>query len=395
MVIEEKTYDEGPRPFYAFWGDRVAEDEFQVPVGLETVRGLKEGEATVRVVAERAGTPLRQGDPVVGELTLPVRLRPPVLSIVSNQHYVQQGGSGAVVYRVGEGALEEGGRHGVMSGDTFFPGQPMPNAPNGEGEFFALFGVPWDVDDPNQVRVIATDPINNEAEATFITRWFPRPPRQDTIQLSDAFLAKVVPPIMDQTPELEERGSPVENYVQINSELREKNRAYLVELGERSQDEFLWREPFLQFPGGQVMSSFADRRTYVYEGEEVDQQTHLGFDLATVSQDQVPAANRGVVLVAEFLGIYGNVVIVDHGHGLMSLYAHLSSFAVQEGDTVERGQSVGRTGATGLAGGDHLHYTTMIRGTPVNPVEWWDGKWINDRLKTKLGAALPYGEAAE
>jgi murein DD-endopeptidase MepM/ murein hydrolase activator NlpD len=143
------------------------------------------------------------------------------------------------------------------------------------------------------------------------------------------------------------------------------------------------------------MSSFADRRTYVYNDEAVDQQTHLGFDLATVSQDQVPAANAGVVMVAEYLGIYGNVVILDHGYGLMSLYAHLSSFAVEEGQRVERGQSVGRTGATGLAGGDHLHYTTMIRGTPVNPVEWWDGKWINDRLKSKLGAALPYGESGE
>jgi murein DD-endopeptidase MepM/ murein hydrolase activator NlpD len=393
VVIEEKTYDEGPRPFYAFWGARTAEDEFEVPVGLETVPGLKEGEATVRVVAERAGTPLRQGDPVVGELTLPVRLRPPVLSILSNQHYVQQGGSGVVVYHVGESALEEGGRHGVMSGDTFFPGHPMPDG--NPGDYFSLFGVPWDVDDPATVRVVAADAINNEAEATFITRWFPRPPRQDTIQLSDAFLERVVPPIMSQTPDLKDRGSPVDNYVQINSELRETNRAYLVELGQQSEDEFLWREAFLQFPGGQVMSSFADRRTYVYNDEAVDQQTHLGFDLATVSQDQVPAANAGVVMVAEYLGIYGNVVILDHGYGLMSLYAHLSSFAVEEGQRVERGQSVGRTGATGLAGGDHLHYTTMIRGTPVNPVEWWDGKWINDRLKSKLGAALPYGESRE
>ncbi len=391
VVIEERTYDEGPRPFYAFWGPRQAEDEFEVGVGLETVPGLKEGEATVRVVAERAGTPLRKGEPVVGEATLPVRLRPPVLSILSNQHYVQQGGSGVVVYRVGESALEEGGRHGVMSGDTFFPGRPMPDGE--DGEFFALFGVPWDVDDPSRVRVFASDPIQNEAEATFVTQWFPRPPREATIELSDAFLQKVVPPIMEQTPELEDRGSPVENYVQINDELREKNRAYLVELGGQSKDEFLWREPFLQVPGGQVMSSFADRRTYVYEGEPVDQQTHLGFDLATVSQDEVPAANRGVVMVARFLGIYGNVVILDHGYGLMSLYAHLSSFGVEEGQTVERGQSLGRTGATGLAGGDHLHYTTMIRGTPVNAVEWWDGKWIGDRLESKLGEALPYGNA--
>lgn len=391
VVVEERRYEQEPRPFWAFWGPRVAEDEFEVGVGLDTVPGLKEGEATVRVVADRAGTPLRQGAPVVEGISLPVRLRPPVLSILSNQHYVQQGGSGVVVYHVGGSALEEGGRHGVVAGDAFFPGHPLPSG--NDGDFFSLFGVPWDVDDPSLVRVVASDPINNEAQATFVTRWFPRPPREDTIELSDPFLERVVPAIMAQTPELADQGSPVENYVQINSELRVKNRDRLVELGERSRDEFLWREAFLQFPGGQVMSSFADRRTYLYEGEAVDQQTHLGFDLATVSQDKVPAANRGVVMLAEYLGIYGNVVVLDHGYGLMSLYAHLSSFDVQEGQEVERGQSLGRTGATGLAGGDHLHYTTLMRGKPVNPVEWWDDKWIRDRLKSKLGAALPYGEA--
>jgi murein DD-endopeptidase MepM/ murein hydrolase activator NlpD len=325
---------------------------------------------------------------VVAEITLPVRLRPPVLSVLSSQHYVQQGGSGVVVYHVGESATEEGGRHGVRAGDDFFPGHPMPNG--SPGDFFALFGVPWDVDDPSNVRLVAADAIGNQADAGFIDRWFPRPPRTDTITLSDSFLEKVVPEITSQVPELEDRGSLIATYVEINSELREKNRQHLKELAERSRDEFLWHRPFLQFPGGQVMSSFADRRTYVYQGEEVDHQTHLGFDLATTRQDKVPAANDGVVLLAQYFGIYGNVVILDHGYGLMTLYAHLSSIEVEVGQQVERGQTLGRTGATGLAGGDHLHFTTLLRGEPVNPVEWWDGKWIRDRIQSKLGEALPY-----
>jgi murein DD-endopeptidase MepM/ murein hydrolase activator NlpD len=390
VVLEERTYDPAPRPFWAFWGPRVESDEIEVAVGLETVPGLKEGEATIRAVAERPGTPIHRGEPVVAETTLPVRLRPPVLSVLSSQHYVQQGGSGVVVYHVGASATEEGGRHGVRAGDDFFAGHPMPNG--NEGDFFALFGVPWDVDDPSLVRLVASDAIGNQAEATFIDRWFPRPPRTDTITLSDSFLEKVVPEITSQVPELEDRGSLIANYVEINSELREKNRQHLKELAGRSRDEFLWHQPFLQFPGGQVMSSFADRRTYVYAGEEVDHQTHLGFDLATTRQDKVPAANDGVVMLAEYFGIYGNTVILDHGYGLMTLYAHLSSFDVEEGQAVERGQSLGRTGATGLAGGDHLHFTTLLEGEPVNPVEWWDGKWIRDRIQSKLGAALPYEE---
>jgi murein DD-endopeptidase MepM/ murein hydrolase activator NlpD len=139
-----------------------------------------------------------------------------------------------------------------------------------------------------------------------------------------------------------------------------------------------------------VMSSFADQRTYVYEGREVDHQVHLGYDLASVARSPVPAANRGIVRMAGYFGIYGNAVVVDHGHGLMTLYAHLSSLDVSEGAEVQRGQVLGRTGATGLAGGDHLHFTTLVGGLPVDPTEWWDPAWIRDRVARKLGGALPF-----
>jgi len=134
------------------------------------------------------------------------------------------------------------------------------------------------------------------------------------------------------------------------------------------------------------MSAFADRRTYLYQGREVDQQTHLGFDLASVARAEVQAANRGVVRLARYFGIYGNTVVIDHGLGLMTLCAHLSSIDVTEGQRVERGDVIGRTGATGLAGGDHLHFTTLVHGLPVNPIEWWDAKWIRDRITSKIPA---------
>jgi murein DD-endopeptidase MepM/ murein hydrolase activator NlpD len=132
------------------------------------------------------------------------------------------------------------------------------------------------------------------------------------------------------------------------------------------------------------MSSFADHRTYVYDGREVDQQTHLGFDLASTARSEVQAANKGTVVLARYFGIYGNSVLIDHGLGLMTLSAHLSAVDVKEGQAVERGAVIGRSGATGLAGGDHLHFTTLVHGLPVNPIEWWDGKWIKDRVSSKL-----------
>jgi murein DD-endopeptidase MepM/ murein hydrolase activator NlpD len=125
----------------------------------------------------------------------------------------------------------------------------------------------------------------------------------------------------------------------------------------------------------------------------VDQQDHLGIDQATVRRDRVEAGNDGVVLLARYFGIYGNAVVIDHGYGLMSLYGHLSSLDVAEGQAVERGQAIGRTGDTGLAGGDHLHFTMLLGGLPVDPREWWDAHWIHDRLQLKLGAALPFAGA--
>src|SRR5262249_32519277 len=134
-------------------------------------------------------------------------------------------------------------------------------------------------------------------------------------------------------------------------------------------------------------ASFADHRTYLYKKREVDQQVHLGFDLAVTANVPVAAANSGTVLNASWLGIYGNCVIIDHGMGVQSLYGHLSSFEVKVGESVSRGQVIGRSGMTGLAGGDHLHFTMLVAGHPVNPVEWWDKHWIEDRVERKLREA--------
>ena len=98
----------------------------------------------------------------------------------------------------------------------------------------------------------------------------------------------------------------------------------------------------------------------------------------------VLAAASGRVIWADYLGIYGNCVIVDHGLGLQSLYAHLSSIGVQAGNSVVPDDELGRSGMTGLAGGDHLHFAILLNGWAVNPTEWWDPHWIADRITRKL-----------
>jgi murein DD-endopeptidase MepM/ murein hydrolase activator NlpD len=133
-----------------------------------------------------------------------------------------------------------------------------------------------------------------------------------------------------------------------------------------------------------VEANFADARTYVYNGEEIDHAYHLGYDLAVSKHTPIEVANSGVVVFAGELGIYGNTVIVDHGLGIFTLYGHLSAIDVKAGDKLEKRQVVGKTGETGLAAGDHLHYATLLHGIPVLPVEWWDQKWIRDNVLPKL-----------
>jgi murein DD-endopeptidase MepM/ murein hydrolase activator NlpD len=381
-LLEQKSYR--TRPVWAFWGERTERDEIRAIVGRETIPDLRPGEAVLRVTAGRAPTWLLRPDPVVREMSLPVRLVPPEIAVLSIQNYATQGGAGLVVYRVGDTSV----RDGVQAGEWFFPGAPLPDG--GPGDRLCLFGVPWDLDDAAAVSLVAEDDVANRGAVAFVDRFFPKPPARDRIGLSDSFMARVVPEILRRTPELSDRGNLLENYLQVNGELRRLNAAELVELGQASSPSFLWTEPFGSLPNAKVMSAFADQRTYLYEGRPVDEQTHLGYDLASVARAAVPAANRGTVMMARYFGIYGNTVVLDHGHGLMSLYAHLSTIDVEEGQDVERGTILGRTGATGLAGGDHLHFTMLVRGLPVNPTEWWDANWIRDRVARKLGPALPF-----
>ena len=197
---------------------------------------------------------------------------------------------------------------------------------------------------------------------------------------------------MSQAPELADEqvdssttsSDLLELYLFINGELRRSNKETVAALAPDTATRWLWDGPFRQLSNSQVESGFADHRTYLYAGDEVDQQVHLGFDLAATANTPIRAANGGTVVFAEYLGIYGNCIIIDHGMGLQSLYAHLSSIDVAPGMSVDRDQQLGLSGQTGLAGGDHLHFAMLLQGRAVTPMEWWDEHWLEDRVLRKL-----------
>ena len=359
-------------------GVGTAQAVLEATVGTDTIAWLVEGEVVLRATADRVSGALRSVAPVSVERTLPVRLRLPRLEVVSTKHYGRQGGSGAVVYRVGEHVVRSGVRAGPMESS----GSPLPGG--GSGDRFTFYSLPWYVADSAEIALFAEDDAGNRVEQSFLDIFKAITSRTDTIRLSDAFFKQVVPAIASQTPGFDASGSLLDQYLRINGDLRRAELDRIAELSRDSEPAFLWSGAFLQMPNSARAANFAETRSYIYEGREVDRQTHLGLDLASTARAPIPAPNSGRVIFAGWMSLYGNAVIIDHGYGLLSACGHMSTIDVAVGDRVAKGDRIGTSGTTGLAGGDHLHLEVFVHGQSVDPMEWFDAKWIRDNLATKL-----------
>ncbi len=344
------------------------------PVVL-TGEGLQDGAVQVSVkAADRAY--LGFGDGNVAELILNYTIdnKPPQIGVLSTQHNVNQGGSGLVVYTVSEEVVQTG----VKVGERLYPAYLQPS-----GVYLALFAFPWDMEPSAFVpKVVAVDAAGNERSAGIYYHITPKIFPTDRINISDNFLNnKIVPDFQHFFPETTD---PLQLFLKVNGELRRKNLATILDYGKETAPTRLWEGAFVAQPNAAVPGAFAQRRTYYHNDQVIDHQTHLGIDLASLARAAVLAGNAGRVIHADDLGIYGQCVIIDHGLGLQTLYGHMSQILVNVGDMVTRGQTIGRTGTSGLAGGDHLHYDVLVAGQQVNPIEWWDARWISHNLLNKL-----------
>ena len=356
-------------------------------IGKQAIPDLKSGPARIVVTASRKVFRGLRTIESTATRDVQVRLERPSVSVVSSKHYINLGGSEMVVYRATPADVASG----VVVGDLEYPGYPATGATvdgvsiSDPSLRIAFFALRYDQDVKTPMHLFARDEAGNSARGDFDYLTFPKPFKKSRIQLDDKFLGRVVPAILAGTTEVKPEGDEIAKFLVINGELRRKNAAKIASMAKESAPEMYWRGVvFHPFTNNAVESAFADQRTYVYKGKDVDQQTHLGFDLASFTGVPIVAANRGKVVFADELGIYGNCVIVDHGMGVQSLYGHLSSIGVKAGEMVEKEKEIGKSGMTGLAGGDHLHFTMLVNGQMVNPVEWWDAHWIQDRILRKL-----------
>ena len=354
-------------------------------IGRQAIPNLQAGPARLTVTATRPVFYGIRTARATAALDLEVRLDPPRVGVLSLHHFVNHGGPEFVVFRATPPDVVAGVRVAEVEYPAF-PGSSVGiSDPAVRVAFFAL-GHDQDLNSP--ITVFARDVAGNQATSTVEHRVFPKPFAKSRIEINDAFLQRVVPAIAQNTPGGNiDTNDLLKGFLTINRDLRKQNNQTITELAKKTRPELMWHDAFAQLGNTSIQSRFADYRTYVYKGAEIDQQVHLGFDLASLQQAPVTASNRGVVLFANYLGIYGNCVILDHGLGVQTLYAHLSTIDVKDGDIVDKGQPLGRTGTTGLAGGDHLHFTMLVNGVAVNPIEMWGRQWMEDRVFRKIREA--------
>jgi len=352
-----------------FWRAHMAPQDFHFIAGKKQAPNLKEGQARL-VVQVQSNDLAGSTDTISADVE--VILKPASVTADGFQHYINQGGSEMVIFTP-SGSWNEAG---VRLGDNTFRSFPLPGSSN---QRFALFVFPWDLPTNAVPKVYVRNAAGTESTAQFWFKIFPKKFRIRDLAIDDKFLDKVVNQI-----EPNGSGDLLTRFLKINGDMRRENNKTLADLRLKTQESFPWKQSFLQLANSQVESEFADVRTYVYQGKKVDRQVHLGFDLAVFAHTPVVAANDGKVVWAAPLGIYGNCIVVDHGYGLQSIYGHLSELGVKEGDMVTRGQTMGKSGSTGLAAGDHLHFSMQIDGVQVNPVEWWDEHWIKDHIQNRM-----------
>ncbi len=337
---------------------------------------LSDGPATISLFAYDRSLWRNEG---ILHVLVTIDAHPPQLSLVSPITHINLGGAGVVGFRVSKPVNIAG----VKVNEEFFPAYPAPIA--GAPGYIAYFALPIDaLSQGNAIKLYARDLGGNEASAPVAHLVLKRKFRHDRMPLSEQFLNSKMPEFAQMNPALQGK-SPLEIFIYVNSEMRKENNAFIRNICSRSEAKRFWEGAFLRMKNASTMARFGDQRTYTYQGKEVGTSVHEGVDLASTANAPIEAANNGIVVFTGSIGIYGQTVIIDHGQGVFSLYAHLASITTQKGKMVKKGDPIGTSGQTGLAGGDHLHFSILVNGHFVNPEEWWDAHWIKDNVEKKLG----------
>lgn len=326
------------------------------------------------------------------ELNLIIDTSPPEITPIASSYQIARGGSAAVAFEVKDMALEDvylsngTDRFNLFKylGDDIYVGiiaWPLKN------KFF-------------DAKLIARDKAGNVIEQSIpLARNINVPYYRSNIRIKEDFLSGKLNELLAQIDKklLRDFKDDVEKFVFFNEEIRKEDESRILKAcSDLVSDKSFIDENFRAFVPlrrSQLVGSFGDHRTYYLDKEKISEALHLGIDVASVKNAPIIASNNGVVLLKSHLGLYGNTLLLYHGFGVSSIYSHMSESLVEVSDEVRAGQELGKTGTTGWAFGDHLHFGILIQGHFVRLSEWLDQKWIDENVLGVLAKARSYYNA--
>ena len=314
--------------------------------------------------------------------------KPPVVTVIAKSETMARGGSALIVFAAEDVNLDE---TYVLSGGIKFRAIPYRK----KGYFATLLAWPFQKKRID-IFVVATDIAHNKTSKKVTFPKVRRAYKVSKIVVSDRFLDGKIVEVASQDPVASKVKGRLRRFRAVNETMRIGNEKHIHALARKltSKEINHWKvHPFYPLKGAKLVADFGDERHYFYKDKnrEISRSYHVGYDFASTRHAPIVSSNRGIVVSAFKNGIYGNMPMIDHGFGLYTLYGHCSKVLVEAGEEVEAGQVIARTGTTGLALGDHLHFGVLVQGVEVWPMDWMKGNWIKkniDKVFKKANKAI-------
>lgn len=301
----------------------------------------------------------------------------PDINILSHSFSIVKGGSALVVFKAVDKNLQN---LYIQAGGKIFKPQPYKK----EGYYASLIAWPFHKK-AFHAKIIAEDIAKNRriVDIPFYLKNYNY--KISNIRARDKFIDGKIADLISSNPEYADIEDRLKRLKTINETMRLKNEDLIHHLATPVSTKLLkkWKlKRFYPLKSGQKVASFGVKRYYYYEtkSNRVSQSYHVGYDLASTRMAIIRTSNDGKVVYANDNGIYGMMPMIDHGLGLYTLYGHCSELLVNEGDEVKAGDGIAKTGTSGLALGDHLHFGILVQGVEVRPIEWFDKEWIKKSI---------------
>lgn len=359
----------------------ISQNNNKVEVYRENLNGIKEKKLIIPFNPRKAG--LIEGKALLHikvsnnslikktntiELQTNIDYTPPVISIISSTQNIINGGTGFAFIKSSESLKDVY----VKVEDFKF------RCLNLKDKYVCPFSLPYFYKEAKPIVLEAYDFSNNKSINTISYNFKKVNYSESVLNIDDNFIETKIRPLSDKNIQYK-----VELFRYVNREIRKRNEDIIHKVSSECKNTYpMFEGKFEYLENSAKLGGFADYRKYRYNGKIIEgvDAYHKGFDFASIKNAEVKASNNGKVVFTGFLGIYGNSIIIDHGLCVYSLYSHLSEIVVKNGDLVRKGQYIGKTGTTGLAVGDHLHFGILVNGIEVNPIEWFDINWLNTRF---------------